>query len=66
MSGVIIRQCNEPNSHRKKTLPHASEHLSVFYCLIRSNDEGANASLVKPLSLPLSDRQVSGCYLELM
>lgn len=42
----------------KKTLPHVSEHLSVFYCLIGSNDEGANANPVKPLLLPLPDRQL--------
>lgn len=50
---------NEPRSRVETTLPHPSG----FLCLIRSDDEGANAIRA---SLPLSDRQLSGRYLELM
>lgn len=48
-----------PSGKKKPSPPNVSEHLSVFYCLIRSNDEGANAIPVKPLLLPLLDRQLN-------
>ena len=43
----------------EKNLFHVSEHPSVFYCFIMSNDEGANAIPAKPLLLPLLDRQLN-------